>query len=122
MNLRAKEVPVSLGRKFDSDKLRYDLLDPQFTQGVVRVLTDGAKKYEDNNWKHVKPFKDRYYAALMRHISAWRQGQEYDKESGCHHLFHAACCLNFLLWGDNYGLEGSNVSTDTRDTNDFSRD
>lgn len=91
------------GRKFDTDKLRYDLLEPEFVEGIVEILTMGAVKYTDNNWRHVKPFKDRYYAALMRHIQAWRKGELVDPESGKSHLFHAACCLYFLEWGDRNG-------------------
>jgi hypothetical protein len=89
-----------IGRKFDNDKLRYDLLDPFFEEAVVDVLTHGAKKYEDNNWKSVEPFYDRYYAALRRHILAWRKGEKIDPDSGRPHLAHALCNIYFLMWKD----------------------
>ena len=88
------------GKKYDSDKLRYDLIDPKFEENLAKVLTFGAKKYGDNNWKKVTPLEDRYYAALRRHLSAWRQGELNDEESGQRHLAHAACCLYFLFMND----------------------
>ncbi len=97
--------PKQLGRKDDQGKTRYELLDPRFAKGVADVLTDGAKKYEDNNWMKVEPFEDRYYAAAMRHFQDYRMGKKIDPESGKQALFHVACCVNFLLWKDNYGEE-----------------
>ena len=85
------------GIKHDGDKLRYDLMPVEVEEEIVKVLTHGAKKYADNNWKYVEPFEDRYYAALRRHIAAWRKGEQIDPESGLHHLAHAACCITFLL-------------------------
>lgn len=83
-------------RKYDQGKLRYDLMPAKVLEQVVDVLTYGANKYSDNNW-HKCPDQNRYYAAAMRHIQAWRQGEILDKESGKPHLAHAICCLTFLL-------------------------
>lgn len=84
------------GMKFDTGKLRYDLLDPMFEKSVVEVLTYGANKYGPNNWQAVD--SERYYAAFKRHFNAWRTGELNDEESGLHHLSHAACNLYFLYW------------------------
>ncbi len=89
-----------VGRKFDGDKLRWDLLPIREVEQVVEVLTIGARKYEDNNWQNVKPFT-RYVAATFRHLAAWIKGEKLDPETNCHHLAHAVCCLLFLLWRDN---------------------
>lgn len=90
------------GIKHDVDKLRYELLPVKPIEDIVRVLTFGSKKYKDDNWKHVKPFEDRYYAAALRHITAWRKGEILDRETGLPHLAHATCCLVFLLEGAGY--------------------
>ena len=87
------------GIKHDQEKLRYELLPVAPLQEIVAVLTDGARKYSDNNWQYVEPFEDRYYAAALRHITEWRKGEAMDSESGRHHLAHAACCLIFLMEG-----------------------
>lgn len=85
------------GRKNDEDKNRLDLIEPQFIEGVGEVLTFGANKYEPNNWQNVENAEDRYYAAALRHLMAWRRGETVDEESGLSHLKHAATNLMFLL-------------------------
>ena len=85
------------GRKNDQGKNRLDLIEPQFIEGVGEVLTFGAQKYEPNNWQNVEDPEDRYYAAALRHLMAWRKGETADKESGLSHLKHAATNLMFLL-------------------------
>lgn len=91
------------GMKFDKDKDRYDLIQPLWVEEYVKVLTHGAQKYAAHNWRQVGDQKNRYYAALMRHIAAWWKAVlfrdeegKYDKDSGLHHLAHAACDLAFL--------------------------
>ena len=90
-------IVIEEGRKYDADKLRYDLLPIYPLEEIVAVLTYGARKYDDNNWRKVKPLADRYYAAALRHITAWRRGEKLDSESGKHHLAHAMCCLIFIM-------------------------
>lgn len=87
-----------LGNKYDSDKLRFDLIIPEFEEEIAKVLTMGAKKYAADSWRRVPEAKDRYYAALRRHISAWRKGEVLDTESGLQHLAHAACNIMFLMY------------------------
>ena len=85
------------GRKDDSYKLRYDLVPPGALAQITDVLTFGANKYADENWRKVADPERRYIAAAMRHIEAYRAGDITDPESGRHHLAHAACCLMFIL-------------------------
>ena len=85
------------GTKYDGAKLRYDLLPMGPLDQVVKVLTYGALKYAPDNWQQVPDAKNRYYAAAMRHLSAWKQGEANDSESDVSHLAHAACCMLFLL-------------------------
>lgn len=70
------------GRKDDQDKLRYDLLDVDFEEEMARVLTEGAKKYAPNSWQKVEDAKNRYYAALRRHVAAIRKGEFRNSEDG----------------------------------------
>lgn len=90
-------VPVEKGRKDDTGKNRLDLVEPEFIEGVGRVLTYGAAKYEPNNWQKVDNALDRYYASLLRHLLAWRRGEKKDAESGLSHLEHVAANVMFLL-------------------------
>jgi len=91
---------MSEGKKYDQGKLRFDLIDPFFTKEVVEVLTVGADKYGDNNWQEVPAAQERYYAALQRHLHAWRCGEELDKEDALTHLAHAATNIMFLMHFD----------------------
>jgi len=95
--LNLNELEFSLGMKFDNDKPRYDLEQVRATEEVTKVLTFGAAKYADNNWRLVDNAQSRYLAAARRHLAAYNMDEIRDKESGLHHLAHAICCLNFIL-------------------------
>ena len=81
--------------KDDKGKARYDLIPEECLQTVVEVLTHGAKKYGDENWRKCDDL-NRYFAAAQRHIWAWKRGGETDEETGISHLAHAICNLMFL--------------------------
>ena len=84
------------GRKDDADKIRMELLPPEFLTATATVLTFGAKKYSDRNWEQGMKWS-RVFGALMRHMWDWWRGVKYDSETGYSHLWHAACCLAFLI-------------------------
>jgi hypothetical protein len=89
------------GTKYDDAKPRFDLISPVYLEGTAEVLRYGAVKYEPNNWLKGIVFS-RVYRALLGHLNAWQEGEEIDQESGCHHLFHASCCLMFLCHYTHY--------------------
>ena len=104
------ESQKEAGRKFDGGKLEYGLLPPLALKEVVKVLTFGAQKYERDNWQKVPDSKRRYFDALQRHVWAWKEGEQFDTESGIHHLAHAMCCLMFLYEHDiMYSLNNGEV-------------
>jgi hypothetical protein len=84
------------GTKDDDGKRQWHLLPLSLLEDTVDVLMFGAKKYGVNNWRNVKNGHERYYDALMRHISAWKQGEVVDPDTGISHLAHAMCNLIFL--------------------------
>jgi len=85
------------GKKDDEGKLQWHLVPPLAMEQVVKVLTDGAKRYGAGNWREVPDLNRRYYDAATRHLATWRRGGVYDKESGDHHLAHAIASLLFIL-------------------------
>jgi len=95
------------GVKLDTGKIRLDLIPTELIEGVGKVLTFGAEKYTENGWKDVPGAEPRYYAALLRHLVAYRKGERIDPESGLSHLEHAACNIAFLLY-----LDGQETSTE----------
>lgn len=86
----------SIGKKYDSDKPRWDLADMDYFEDVVKVLGFGSKKYGDYNWELVDKARNRYFSALLRHIAAYKRGEVNDPETGLPHLAHAGCNLMFL--------------------------
>lgn len=98
------------GRKDDSDKNRMELIPPELLFAVGDVLTFGAAKYADRNWEAGLKWS-RVFGALMRHMWAWWSGQSNDAETGKSHLWHAACCIAFLI-----AYEQRQTGTDDRPT------
>jgi len=82
--------------KSDGYKVRMELLTTLFLQWIARVLTFGAIKYEDHNWS--KGFDwSRLIGAAERHLLAFKSGEDWDPETGEHHLAHLGCEIMFLV-------------------------
>ena len=89
------------GYKLDYGKLRYDLLPPDILEAITWTLTWACSRtspppYPERNWEKGMSWL-KVFAALMRHLWAWRRGENSDPESGKSHLWHAACCITFLV-------------------------
>lgn len=84
------------GVKYDVGKVRMELLPPELLSGTATILTFGAEKYSDRNWEEGMKWS-RVFGALMRHMWAWWGGEDNDPETGHSHLWHAACCIAFLM-------------------------
>lgn len=87
---------MSEGKKFDSGKLRMDLISSEAMRQLASVLGAGAEKYGDNNWRAGLKWS-RVYAAVQRHLTSWNDGETCDPETGLNHLAHAMTGLHFLL-------------------------
>ena len=99
INVKINERRADVGIKFDNEKeSRPELLHIDFIDSVSRVLALGAKKYSDDNWKHVSNGFARYSGAALRHIFSAMKGEKADKETGESHLAHATCCLMFMFY------------------------
>ena len=91
------------GIKYDTDKVRWELMPWSELEQVAKVMAYGAEKYDADNWKHLGGARPRYFAAALRHLFAWWRGETDDPESGLPHLAHAACNVLFLLWFEGHG-------------------
>lgn len=86
-------------KKNDTDKPKFDLLPMDLLSDVNKILEYGAAKYGIENWKRTDGFKlSRCYNALLRHMIAFWNGEDTDKESGLSHIDHAMCNLLFLKY------------------------
>jgi hypothetical protein len=84
------------GVKFDGEKVRMILLAPKGLEEEARVMTFGAEKYGDYNWRkgiHIS----RYLSAALRHIFSVAKGEFLDPESGLSHLAHAKANLGMAI-------------------------
>lgn len=106
------------GVKFDGDKIRLELLPPELLTAVGTILTFGAKKYADRNWENGMDWS-RVYGALLRHLNAWWSGEDIDPESGKSHLWHAGCCIAFLITYEQRGIGTDNRNKVVGDKNDI---
>lgn len=112
--LRAPDAPF---QKHDVDKPRPDLIHSIWIEGTATVLAFGAKKYAPDNWLKAHSYR-RYFSPLMRHLWAWFRGEDRDAESGHPHLWHAACCLMYLMAFEDRIRRGVEPAT----TDDRSKD
>ena len=96
---------MSEGRKDDGGKVRMDLLPPELLYGVATILTFGAEKYDDRNWELGMSWS-RVFGALMRHLWEWWNPctSDLDAETGKSHLWHAGCCIAFLIAYEERGV------------------
>jgi Domain of unknown function (DUF5664) len=91
-------VPVlkNSGKKHDNGKARMILLAPKGIEEEANVMSFGASKYGDYNWRkgiHLS----RYISASLRHIFAVVRGELNDPESGLPHLAHAKANLGMAI-------------------------
>lgn len=82
--------------RYNSGKTRYGLIPDYALNELAKVLTFGAEKYSDDNWRKGLPFSN-CLDSLERHIKKFRIGQDIDEESGLHHLAHAMANCAFLM-------------------------
>lgn len=82
--------------KFDSKKIRMELLPPDALFMTAQVFTHGAAKYEDRNWERGISW-ERYIGAMFRHMLLFMMGEDTDPDSGFPVLAHISCNALFLL-------------------------
>lgn len=80
--------------KYDGDKPRLELIPASGINAAGRAMTYGSKKYADHNWANGFEW-DRLVGSLLRHINAWREGEDVDPESGLNHTDHI--CANAMM-------------------------
>lgn len=88
------------GIKYDTGKNDMGLLFrevPYALEELSKALQMGSEKYGVGNWLKVEDGNNRYLSALVRHLTAYHQGELLDKESGLSHLAHVAVNALFIL-------------------------
>jgi hypothetical protein len=109
--------------KFSDHKIKMVLLTRDFVKplyAIAAVLTYGSYKYAARNWQNVDP--EQYESALDRHLSAWRDGEQVDPDTGLHHLAHAGCNVLMLLWFSIRDKSLAEVSTFINPTDQYAKE
>lgn len=60
---------------------------------VGLAMMEGGRKYGTHNYREIGVRMSTYYNATMRHLMAWWEGEDTDKDSGVPHLIKAITCL-----------------------------
>lgn len=75
-------------------------LSPQFVNGIVKnrnyKKVEIKKNTNSRNWENWMDWS-RPYGALLRHLMAWWSWNDKDEETWRSHLWHAWCCIAFLI-------------------------
>lgn len=77
-------------------ELSYLLSIPKAAQALAKVFSQGAIKYERDNWQRGGKPDEEYLDSALRHLFA-SQDEDYDAETGCLHLAHAVWNLAALI-------------------------
>lgn len=91
----ATPASVDLKKIRGDAKCPMELIPVVASTELARSLQEGANKYGPYNWRASGIMATTYVAAMMRHLDAWRAGQDIDPDSGRSHLGHimANCAI-----------------------------
>ena len=92
------------GNKFDGGKPPLHLIPPEFLYAVAEILDFGSKKYAPRNWENGINYS-RVYRAALGHLMDWFMRKGPDAETGRSHLWHAACCVMFLVCYEEWSYD-----------------
>jgi len=73
----------------DDGKSRLDLLPPEAILALGDLYAQGALKYTPRGWEEGMSW-GRCLGSLLRHVFKWARGEDYDKDTGAHHMISAA--------------------------------
>lgn len=92
----ASDVEADRGPKEAAGKPNWAVFPFAEAEAVVKVFEYGSQKY-GAPFTYRKGIPDaELWAATMRHLIAIQSGEDFDRESGCHHMAHVAA--NALMY------------------------
>lgn len=89
--------------QFGAAKIPLHLVPPSAIHALANAFADGAAKYGPYNWREFAISSSVYYAACMRHLFAWWDGEDLAQDSGKSHIDHAMACLAMIKDGQSVG-------------------
>jgi len=94
------------GARKSGGKVNFLLVPWHLLAGTARVLTAGTIKYKEWNWAKGMPWSECAKCIVRHFIKWWFFREDYDEESGEHHLDHIMCNVLFLRHYDLVYKEG----------------
>ena len=85
------------GDRFNTGKIGWRLISWKALEPMMDVLSFGASKYDDNNWKKGLDWVG-ITESLQRHMNAFVDGEDNDPESKLSHVGHILCNAMFLSY------------------------
>lgn len=111
------EVIVYKAAKNDQQKPDLSLLPKVFLEEVAKAFMVGEKKYGRYNYCKGHD-ASQLIGALMRHATAWFNGEEHDPVDGQHHLGSVGACVAMILRQQELGTLKDNRFKGAKDGND----
>lgn len=84
-------------------KVPLHLVPPSATHYLALAFKDGAAKYGPFNWREKGVSASVYVAAAMRHLDAFRDGEDLSPDALVHHLAHVMACCAIVLDAQSVG-------------------
>lgn len=81
--------------RLNEGKARMDLVPTSAIRGIAEVLSFGAQKYAENNWRKGMKWS-KVSSSLQRHLIAFLDGEDRDVESELLHIDHIMTNAAFL--------------------------
>jgi len=88
---------MNSGTKHDTGKPRISLIPSDALNETAKAFGFGASKYGDHNFRSGIAIS-RLLDAAYRHITAFKEGEDLDPESGNTHLGHALASLSMATF------------------------
>jgi len=86
---KIEEKQVNPKEAIGKTKTQFHLVPPRVLKEVAEALTEGATKYGAYNFREAGVCYSTYYSSTLRHLIAWYEGEDTDKESGLNHITKA---------------------------------
>lgn len=77
------------GLRYNEGKIRFDLLEANAIEELAKIFTKGSEKYLPRNWEKGMAWS-KVVASLKRHLNEFEKGEDFDPETKCYHITHAA--------------------------------
>lgn len=93
---KREEYPSGMKRDLQEGKIRYDLIDMPMFVRWAELLTRGAEKYGENNWKKANSIEEykRFKASAFRHFIQWFNGE--NDEDHATAVWFNICAVEYL--------------------------